>query len=52
MKPVDLQDETTWLRYRVMRMRAALRFAKSPVVEDILRELIADAEERLLAVEQ
>jgi hypothetical protein len=49
---VELLDEPVWLRHRVLRMRAALRFAMKPEVESILRELIADAEARLLALEQ
>jgi hypothetical protein len=49
---VELLDEAVWLRHRVLRMRAALRFAMKPEVESILRELIADAEARLLALEQ
>ena len=34
-----------------MRMRAALRFALAPEVEIILWEMIADAEDRLAALE-
>ena len=45
------QDESSWLRYRVVRMRTALRFAMSPEVTNILRELIADGEARLLALD-
>jgi hypothetical protein len=48
---VAVQNEELWLRYRVIRMRTALRFAISPEVANILRELIADGEERLLALE-
>jgi hypothetical protein len=48
---MELENEATWLRYRVLRLRAALRFALAPQVESILRELIADAEERLVALE-
>jgi hypothetical protein len=48
---MELEDEPTWLRHRVARLRAALRFATEPRVESILRELIADAEERLITVE-
>jgi hypothetical protein len=44
---MTLQDEAIWLRYRIMRMRTALRFAMSREVENILRELITDAEARL-----
>jgi hypothetical protein len=49
--PVSLQDENLWLRYRVVRMRTALRFAISPEVTNILRELIADGEARLSALD-
>ena len=49
---MELEDEATWLRYRVLRMRTALKFAIKPEVESILRGLIADAEERLLALER
>ena len=45
------QDESSWLRYRVVRMRTALRFAMSPEVTNILRELIADGEARLLVLD-
>jgi hypothetical protein len=48
---VELEDELTWVRHRVMRLRAALRFVQDPQAEVILRELIADAEERLLTLE-
>lgn len=48
---MTLQDEATWLRYRIMRMRTALRFTMSREVENILRELIADAESRLTTLE-
>jgi hypothetical protein len=39
--------EILWLRSRVIRMRALLRFAKDIRVETGLRELISDAETRL-----
>jgi hypothetical protein len=48
---LELEDEQEWLRYRVIRMRMALRFAMSPEVATVLRELIADAEQRLAALE-
>jgi hypothetical protein len=48
---MQLQDEATWLRCRIIRMRAALRFAINSEVEGIIREFIADAEDRLLAIE-
>jgi hypothetical protein len=49
--PTDLEDEETWLRHRIMRMRTILRFAKDPRTEAGLRELIAEAEARLTALE-
>ena len=48
---MELEDEADWLRHRVRRMRTALRFAADERVEAILRELIADAETRLSALE-
>jgi hypothetical protein len=47
----DLEDEETWIRHRIVRMRTVLRFAKDPRVEAGMRELIADAETRLAALE-
>jgi hypothetical protein len=47
MVNVDFVDEETWLHHRLRRLRTALRLAKEPRVEAILRELIGDAEERL-----
>jgi hypothetical protein len=35
-----------------MRLRAALRFAEEPNVETILREVIANAEDRLIELER
>jgi hypothetical protein len=49
--PTDLEDEETWLRHRIMRMRTILRFARDPRTEAGLRELISDAEARLAALE-
>jgi hypothetical protein len=48
---VEFEDEETWLRHRVRRLRAALRIAKEPRVVDILRDLIIDAEKRLEMLE-
>ena len=47
---MELEDEATWLRHRLVRMRTLLRFALDPQVDAGLRELIADGEERLEAV--
>jgi hypothetical protein len=49
--PIEIEDEMSWLRHRVVRMRTILRFAKDPRTESGLRELIADAEARLAALE-
>jgi hypothetical protein len=40
----EIEDEQTWLRHRIMRMRTVLQFAKDPRAEAGMRELIADAE--------
>jgi hypothetical protein len=48
---MDLENEASWLRSRIIRLRAALRFAKEPRTDMILREFIAEAEERLGALE-
>jgi hypothetical protein len=49
---MELEDEETWLRRRVIRLRTMLRFAKDPRTEAGLKEFIADAEERLDALER
>jgi hypothetical protein len=49
---VDLEPEANWLRHRLRRLRTILRYANEPRVESGLRELIADAEERLDLPEQ
>jgi hypothetical protein len=49
---VALEDEETWLRRHVVRLRTMLRFAKDPRTEVGLKEFIADAEERLDALEK
>jgi hypothetical protein len=51
MEPVEIEDEVTWLRHRVVRMRTILRFARDPRTETGLREIIADAGARLEALE-
>ncbi len=48
---MERPDEASWLRYRTMRLRIALRYVESPRVESILRELIADAEDRLIGLD-
>jgi hypothetical protein len=44
---MELQAEEPWLRKRVVRLRTALRYTSDPRAEVILREVIADAENRL-----
>ena len=46
------EHEAHWLRARVIRLRAALRFTQEPRVDVILREVIGDAEDRLAALDQ
>jgi hypothetical protein len=45
------EDEVSWLRPRIIRLRAALRFVKEHRTETILREFVAEAEDRLAALE-
>jgi hypothetical protein len=40
-------DEREWLRFFLRRLRAALRYAKSPETTEILKELIAEVEREL-----
>jgi hypothetical protein len=49
---MDLEPEAVWLRHRLRRLRAILRRVEEPAVEDMLRELIADAEDRLDVLEK
>ncbi len=44
---MELQPEHVWLRFRLKRLRVILRRVKEPTAENLLRELIADAEVRL-----
>ena len=48
---MEWEDEGTWLRRRLVRLRTIWRFAKDPRVEAGLRELIAKAEHRLEMLE-
>ena len=43
----DLEPEDAWLRFFLRRLRLGLRNAKSPETAAALKELIAEAEERL-----
>ena len=43
----NLEPEDVWLRFFLRRLRLGLRRARSPDTAAILKELIADAEERL-----
>jgi hypothetical protein len=47
----DRESEATWFRLHIIRLRAALRYAVEPRVELILRETIADMEDRLEELE-
>ncbi len=49
---MDFEPEEVWLRHRVIRMRTILRYATEPRVENGLRQLIAEAEERLERLQQ
>ena len=49
---MDLEPEDVWLRHRLRRLRAILSRVKEPAVEGMLRELIADAEDRLDLLEK
>jgi hypothetical protein len=49
--PTEIEDEISWLRHRIVRMRTILRFAKDTRIEAGPRELITDAEARLTALE-
>jgi hypothetical protein len=48
---MDLEPEYTWLLHRIMRMRTILRYVKEPRAEAGLRELIAEAEQRIEQLE-
>ena len=48
---MDFEDESTWLRHRVLRLRTILRYAKDARAERGLRERIAEAEKRLEQLE-
>jgi len=48
---MEFEDESTWLRHRVLRLRTILRYAKDSRAETGLRELIAEAEKRLEQLE-
>ena len=43
----NLEPEDVWLRFFLRRLRLGLRKAKSPDTAAVLKELVADAEERL-----
>jgi hypothetical protein len=48
---MDLEEEESWLRHHLRRLRTLLRYAKIPGVETGLRELVADTEARLEMLE-
>ena len=41
------EAEDAWLRFFLRRLRLGLRNAKSPETAAVLKQLVADAEERL-----
>lgn len=45
------EEEERWLRFFIYRLRAVLRYAKTPAVQVVLRELITEAERRLAQLE-
>ena len=47
---MEWEPEENWLRHRVKRLRTILRFAKEPRAEELLKELIKEADERLAAL--
>ena len=49
---MDLEPEDVWLRHRLRRLRTILRHVEEPDAEAMLRELIADAEDRLDVLEK
>jgi transposase len=48
---MDFEDESTRLLHRVLRLRTIQRYVKDPRGESGLRELIAEAEQRLEQLE-
>ena len=48
----EFEKEEIWLRHRLRRLRTLFRYAKETRVEGGLRELIADAEDRLEVLER
>jgi hypothetical protein len=48
----NLEPEDVWLRFFLRRLRLGLRNAKSPDTTAVLKELIANAEERLDRLER
>ena len=49
---MEWEDEETWLRGRIIRLRTILRYAKDPQVIVRLKEFIGDAEARLDRLER
>ena len=43
MATKEFEDESTWLRHRVLRLRTIPRYVKDPRAENGLREFIAEA---------
>jgi hypothetical protein len=49
--PMEWEEENIWLRRRIIRLRPLLRYAKDPRAVTILKEFIAEAEQRLEMLE-
>jgi hypothetical protein len=49
-RALDTSEDQAWFQHHVMRLRLALRYAKSRQTEAILKEVITDAEARLAAL--
>jgi hypothetical protein len=47
----DFEDEYTWLRHSLLRLRTILRYAKDARVESGLRAVIGESEKRLEQLE-
>jgi len=46
-----LTDETIYLRYRLTRLRLALRHIDEPLAVELLTQVVAEIEARIAAVE-
>ena len=48
---MEWEEEESWLRHRIIRLRTVLRYAKDPRAIAGLKEFIAEAEDRLETLE-